>query len=291
MPQLSLLMQAAIDGLSMGAIYAVVAVGLTMVFGVMKIVNFAHGDFLMIGMYVCLLLARNYGVDPYVGIPLSMLVMAGAAVLFYKLLIEPILEDAEHNQIVVTLGASMILQNAALALFSADFQTIPSILGHSRFGVLGLTVRTPVAIGCVVAILACTALYLFLRWTDTGRMVRATADDRQAAALSGVSVKRIYTIAFCIGAGSLGLVAPLVAPFLYAAPQVGNAFTLNSFIIVVLGGLGSFGGALIGGLFIGVIEGVGNILSDGAMPALMTYAAFVTALLLRPQGLFGRASR
>lgn len=286
---LALLPQIVVDGLLLGAVYAVVAVGLTMVFGVMRIINFAHGDFLMLGLYLTYVAALLLGLDPYLSLLLVLPLVTLAAAGTYRLLIKPILGSAEHNQVLVTLGLSLILQNLALVLFSADLHTIPSRLSASKFYLGSVIVRTPAAIACAASILVSIALYLFLRHSDLGRRIRATAEDRDAAALCGVSVDRTYLVAFCIGTGLLGLVAPLLAPFLYVAPTLGVNFTLTAFIIVVLGGIGSFLGALAGGLLIGLVETVGGLVTSGSMPYLLSYAVFVLVLLFRPAGLFGKA--
>lgn len=286
---LSLVPQIVVDGLLLGAVYAIVAVGLTMVFGVMRIINFAHGDFLMVGMYLTYVAALRLGLDPYLSLLLVLPVITLFAAAVYRLLIRPILGTAEHNQVVVTLGLSLILQNIALVMFSADLHTVPSRIAASKFHLGSVIVRTPSAIAAAASIMTCIALYSFLRYTDLGRRIRATAEDRDAASLCGVSVDRTYLIAFCIGTGLLGLVAPLLAPFLYVAPSLGINFTLNAFIVVVLGSIGSFFGALAGGLLIGVVESLGGLVTSGSMPYLLSYAVFVLVLLFRPAGLFGRA--
>lgn len=287
---LALLPQIIVDGVLTGAIYAIVAVGLTMVFGVMRIVNFAHGDFLMVGLYLTYIGAHWLGLDPYVSslfvVPLLTL-LAGTA---FHLLIRPMLGRSEHNQVVVMLGLSLILQNIALVAFSADFRTIPSFLAKSRFHLAGIVVRTPAAIACVASILLCLALYALLQHTDIGRRIRATAEDRDAALLCGVPADRMYLLAFCLGVGSLGLVAPLIAPIYYVAPTVGGSFTLTAFVVVVLGSLGNFLGALVGGLLIGVVEALGGLVTGGSLPLLLTYGVFIFILLFRPKGLFGRVA-
>jgi branched-chain amino acid transport system permease protein len=287
---LALLPQAIVDGVLTGAIYAIVAVGLTMVFGVMRIVNFAHGDFLMVGLYLTYIGAHWLKLDPYVAslfvVPLLTLLAAAT----FRVLIKPMLGRSEHNQVVATLGLSLILQNIALVAFSADFRTIPSFLAKSRFHVDGVIIRTPAAIACIASILLCLALYALLQRTDIGRRIRATAEDRDAALMCGVAADRMYLLAFCLGVGSLGLVAPLIAPIYYVAPSVGTSFTLTAFVVVVLGSLGNFVGALVGGLLIGVVEALGGLFTGGSLPLLVTYGVFILILLFRPTGLFGRAA-
>jgi branched-chain amino acid transport system permease protein len=287
MPPQALLLQVVVDGLLLGAFYAIVAVGLTLVFGVMRIVNFAHGDFVMVGMYLSLLCAHGLGLDPY---PAMLLVLPGVtllAALVYRVLIQPILNDPEHNQVLVTLGLSLILQNVALMVFSADLQHVPSQWSAATFRLGDVIVRTPMAIGFVLSVALCLGLYALLKRTELGWRIRATALDRHAALLCGISVERMYLLAFCLGVGSLGVVAPLLAPLYYVAPTIGVNFTLTAFVVVVLGSMGNFLGALVGGLVIGLVESLGALLTGGSVPYLLTYTAFVLILLVRPTGLFG----
>lgn len=289
MATLSLLPQILVDGLTLGAVYAIVAVGLTLVFGVMRIINFAHGDFLMVAMYASYYAAVVLRLDPYLTLVLTLPLLTVFAALVYRLLFAPILGTAEHNQVLVSIGLSLILQNIALVVFTADVHTTPSAFARSKFYLGDVIVRTPAAVACIVSLVVCLGLYWFLRRTDIGRRIRATAEDRDAAQMCGIAVDRIYLTTFCLGIGSLGLVAPLLAPFYDVSPSIGLGFTLNAFIIVVLGGLGNFIGALVGGLLIGLVEALGGLYTNGSMPFLFTYGIFVVILLFRPTGIMGRA--
>src|SRR5882672_4907951 len=287
MDLLPLLPQALADGLLLGGVYAIVAVGLTMTFGVLRIVNFAHGDFLAVGLYLTYLGATLLGLDPYLSLVLVLPLVTLAAALTYKLLVAPVIRAPEHNQIVVTLGLSLILQNAMLVFFTADLHAIPSVLSGQivRFG--NVFIQAAALIASAVSIALCLGLYWFLRSTELGRLIRASAQDRDAALLSGVNVDRMYLLAFCIGVGSLGLVAPLIAPFNYVSPGVGSNFTLTAFIVVVLGSMGNFAGALIGGFIIGIVEAVGGLMTGGSINFIITYAIFILFLLFKPEGLLG----
>jgi branched-chain amino acid transport system permease protein len=287
MDLLPLLPQALADGILVGGVYAIVAVGLTMTFGVLRIVNFAHGDFLAVGLYLTYLGATLFGLDPYLALVLVLPLVTLAAAFTYKLLIAPVIRAPEHNQIVVTLGLSLILQNAMLALFTADLHAIPSVLSGQivRFG--NVFIQAAALIASAVSIALCLGLYWFLRSTELGRQIRAAAQDRDAALMSGVNVDRMYLLAFCIGVGSLGLVAPLIAPFNYVSPGVGSNFTLTAFIVVVLGSMGNFAGALIGGFIIGIVEAVGGLVTGGSINFIITYAIFILFLLFKPEGLLG----
>ncbi len=287
MDLIPLLPQALADGLLLGAVYAIVAVGLTLTFGVMRIINFAHGDFLALGLYLTFLGAHFMGFDPYLSLLLVLPLVTLAAALTYKWLIAPALSAPEQNQVVVTLGLSLILQNTLVAIFSADVRTIPSIMA-GRFVKFGdVVVQASAVLASVVSVLVCLGLYRFLHATELGRQIRAAAQDRDGARMSGVNVERMYLIAFCIGVGSLGLVAPLIAPFNYVSPEIGPNFTLTAFAVVVLGSIGNFIGALVGGFIIGIVEAVGGLLTGGSINFIITYAIFALFLLFKPEGLLG----
>ena len=287
MPSLSLLSQSIADGLLLGCVYAIVAVGLTLVFGVLRIVNFAHGDFLMVALYISFVLAERLGWDPYVAIPLTLLGGLGAAWVAYRVCLEPLLNTEESRQVVSTLGISLIIQNAILLLFSGDMHSVPSRFGDSMLVVGNLFLRWPVVVAALVSIVLCGCLYWLLHATDVGRQIRASAENRDAAQLCGLRITRLYRIAFCLGVGTLGLVGPLIAPFYVISPTIGGNFTLMSFVVVVLGGIGSFAGALLGGLIIGVVQAVAGLYTEGSMALIFTYLIFVVVLLFRPAGIFG----
>lgn len=271
----------------LGAVYAIVAVGLTLVFGVLRIVNFAHGDFLMIGLYISFVLSERLGWDPYLTIPASLCGVLGMAWIAYRYCLEPLGAAEENRQVVSTLGISLIIQNAILLLFSGDIHSIPSKFGSSMLVVGGVFLRWPVVVAAGASILLCAALYWLLRSTEIGRQIRAAAEDRDAAQLCGLRIDRMYRAAFCMGVGTLGLVAPLIAPFYQISPSIGGSFTLMSFVVVVLGGIGSFVGALVGGLVIGLVQAVAGLYTEGSTPLIFTYLIFVGVLLLRPTGIFG----
>lgn len=280
--------QTIVSGLLLGGIFALVAVGLTLIFGVMKILNFAHGDFLMLGMYFAFFLSVMFGVDPYVSAIFALPVFFGLGWMIQSLLIRPVLKAPESIQILLTVGLSLFLQNLALFLFSPDFQSLRVSYGSNTFAVWGISVSHVRVIACVIAIAACVGLYLFLGRTDIGKALRACAEERLGSMAVGINVDRMYNIAFGLGIACVALAGILMTPFFYIAPQVGLPFTLTAFVVAVLGGLGSLPGALIGGLIIGVIESIGEILLPSpSMKQMATFSVFLLILLLRPQGLFG----
>lgn len=280
--------QTVVSGLLLGGIFALVAVGLTLIFGVMKILNFAHGDFLMLGMYFAFFLSVMFGFDPYLSAILCLPVFFALGWVVQSWLIRPVLAAPESIQILLTVGLSLLLQNVALFLFSPDFQSLRVSYGGNTMTLLGVSISYVRVVACGVAIAASLALYLFLGRTDTGKALRACAEERQGSMAVGINVDRMYNIAFGLGVACVALAGTLMTPFFYIAPQVGLPFTLTAFVVAVLGGLGSLPGALLGGFIIGLIESMGEILMPSpSMKQIATFSVFLLILLLRPQGLFG----
>jgi branched-chain amino acid transport system permease protein len=285
----SALLQVAFDGLLLGAVYAAIGVTLTLIFGVMRIVTFCHGEFLMVALYLTFSSVTWLGLNSYLSILVVLPAMLLFAVVVYYVIIEPVLSRNEHNQIVTTLAFGLVLENLALMIFTADMQTIPSAFAASTFRLGSLIVRTPVAITACVSLTLCIALGWVLHSTKIGRQIRATSQDKDAAALCGVHVDRVYLFAFCVGLGFLAIIAVLLAPTLYVSPLIGLNYTLTAFVIVVLGSLGNFLGAIIGGFIVGMVESVGGLVTSGSMPFALTFGLFTIILLFRPQGMFGTA--
>tara|TARA_R110001592_G_scaffold25555_3_gene96955 strand:- start:19105 stop:19977 length:873 start_codon:yes stop_codon:yes gene_type:complete len=280
--------QAMVSGLLIGGVFALIALGLTLIFGVMKIINFAHGDFLMLGMYFAFFLSVMGGVDPYVSAVLCLPIFFALGWVIQAHLIRPVLSAPENIQILVTLGISLVLQNAALFLFSPDFQSMRVSYGASTFSILGVSVSYVRLLACVVSLSAAVGVFLFLSRTDTGKALRACAEQQTGAMVVGIDVSRMYKIAFGLGTSCVALAGVLMTPFFYISPQVGLPFTLVAFVTVVLGGLGNVQGALIGGLIIGVVESMGEILLPSpSMKQMATFSVFLLILLIRPQGLMG----
>jgi branched-chain amino acid transport system permease protein len=288
---LDLLAQALVTGILIGGVFALLSVGLTLIWGVMRIINFAHGEFLMVGMYIVYFLVAKGGWDPYVTLLISapVLFVVGAGI--FRLTIQPILSDPGMNQIMLTLGLSLILQNLALVLFSADPLIVQTAYSRVTFSLGPAVVRVPQLIAFGGSGLAAVLLYWFLQKTDAGRAIRAASQNREAAVLMGIDVQRTYLLAFGIGSACLGVAASLMVPFYYTSPTVGLWFGLVSFVVVVLGGMGNFMGALVGGLIIGLTEAFGAAILPGSLSRVFTFAIFILALLFRPQGLFGGGRR
>lgn len=284
---LPVIWQALVSGLLLGGVYALIAAALTLTFGVMRLVNVAHGDFLMAGMYLAFFLTQA-GISVYASaiIVVPALFIGGAIV--FRLVIQPVAHESSINQILMTVGLLIALQNGALFLFSSDFRTAdPPGFAEENLSLLGARVSVAHVIAFAGSIATLGAMYWIVRRTDVGRRMRAAAQDPDAARLCGIDVRRMYMIAFALGIAALGMAAPLVLPLLYVSPLVGALFTVRSFVIVALGGLGSFAGALVGGLVIGVTEGLGAVWLPGSMAPVLGLGVFVLVLMLRPGGLFG----
>ncbi len=284
----SIIAASIINGLMTGAIYSLVALGLTLIYGVLHIINFAHGSLLMLCMYGVWFLYAQAGIDPYLALPL---VAAGAFCLGYGLQ-RSVIGKTSHGRdeiiLLVTLGVSIIIENIALFAFTANERVVQ--VPYDIDGIdLGITFLVVPQIAAFVASLAITAaLWLFIARTYTGKAIRAVAKERQGARLVGVNVDHIFAVSFGIGTACLGAAACLLAPTFPISPQIGYIFVLIAFTVVVLGGMGSFVGALIGGFIIGVTESLGGLFFGESLGKLGISLIFILILLFRPTGLFGQ---
>ena len=284
---MSIFIQLLVNGLLLGGAYAIISIGLTLIFGVVRVVNFAHGEFLMVGMYAVWLLAQYAGLHPYASAALvaGLLFVLGACM--QRFIIQPLLSADAHIQIFATVGVSTALLNLSLMVFGADIRKVEAISGTEPLSVGALTFVSGQAITFLVAVVVAAGMHLFLKHTYTGRAFRALAQNRSAASLMGVNVGRTYVLAFGIGAGLVGLAAGLLAVQYPAFPTVGQYFVLTAFVIVVLGGMGSLPGAVIGSIFIGLIDSLAGYYVGPALKEVVYFLVFLTILFLRPTGLFG----
>jgi branched-chain amino acid transport system permease protein len=283
----TILAAATINGLLLGGIYTLVACGLTLIYGVLHIINFAHGSMLMLAMFGVYYLLTKLGVDPY----LSMVVMVPAMYLFgyalYKGVIGRLASGKDENILLITLGLSIFIENIALMFFKGDSRTI-SVSYSDRMIELGPTlVPLPKLISFVAALLICAMLGAFMKYTDTGRAIRAVARERVGARLVGIDVDRIFAISYGIGLATLGAAACLLMPIFYVSPTIGHVFVLVAFTVVVLGGMGSFIGAVVGGLIVGLTESFGGLFLGESLGQIGISLIFILILLFRPSGLFG----
>jgi branched-chain amino acid transport system permease protein len=276
-----------LNGLTTGAVYALVALGLTLIYGVLHIVNFAHGAALMVALYAVYLLKTGLGIDPYLAAPI---VVPGMFALGYALqrgVIGRASHGKDENILLVTLGLSIVLENLALMAFKSDTRTIdtPYTLEVVPIGPAMIALPKLVAFGGALA--ASAVLLWIVSRTDLGRAIRAVAKEKQGAKLMGIDVEHVYAMSYGIGLACLGAAACVLLPAYYVNPQVGGGFVLVAFTIVVLGGMGSFAGALVGGLLIGVVESLGGLFLGESLGQIGIFAIFIAVLLFRPQGLFG----
>ena len=276
-----------INGLLVGGVYTLVAVGLTLIYGVLHIINFAHGSLLMVAMFAVYFLLTKWGVDPYVALPFMTLIMFGVGYVLYRGLIGRFSHGKDENILLITLGLSIVLENAALMFFKGDTRTITVPYSDTMIELGPTLVPLPKLISALVAIALCGVLALLIKKTDLGRAIRAVAKERHGARLVGIDVEKIFAVSFGIGLATLGAAACLLMPMFYVAPTVGNVFVIVAFTIVVLGGMGSFLGALIGGLIIGVTESFGGLFLGEALGQIGISLIFILILLFRPTGLLG----
>jgi branched-chain amino acid transport system permease protein len=279
------LFQAIITGLVMGGIYGLVAAGLTLIYGVMRIVNVAHGEFLMIAMYASFYMHSILGLDPYVSVLITTPFLFLIGSIFYKSLISPVLSAPHINQILLIVGVSIFLQNLALLFFTADFRTI--VLPYSSIKIkLGPgIIDLPQLIALLSSIVVTIILYCLLKWTDWGRWIRAASQDWEAAILTGVNVDTVYLVTFGLGTACVGIAGSLLSGIYYITPTVGFLFLLTAFVVVVLGGMGNFLGALIGGFILALTESVSSLFMPISLTPILKFLIFITLLLFLPQGL------
>lgn len=282
-----ILFPAVLNGITTGAVYALVALGLTLIYGVLHIINFAHGAALMMALYGVYFLKQSFGIDPYLALPAMVAAMFVAGYLLQRGVINRASHGKDENILLVTLGLSIVLENLALLAFKSDTRTIdtPYTLATVAIGPAMIAVTKLVAFGG--ALVASALLLWIVRRTDLGRAIRAVAREKQGARLVGIDVDHVYAMSFGIGLACLGAAACFLLPAYYVNPQVGGGFVLVAFTIVVLGGMGSFAGALVGGLLIGVVESLGGLWFGESLGQIGIFLLFIAVLLFRPQGLFG----
>ena len=276
-----------LNGLTTGAVYALVALGLTLIYGVLHIVNFAHGAALMVALYAVWMLKTHLGIDPYLALPIVVPGMFALGYLLQRVVINRASHGKDENILLVTLGLSIVMENLALMAFKSDTRTIDTPYTLTTVAIGPAMIALPKLIAFAGALVASAVLLWTVRRTDLGRAIRAVAKEKQGAKLMGIDVDHVYAMSFGIGLACLGAAACFLLPAYYVNPQVGGGFVLVAFTIVVLGGMGSFAGALVGGLLIGVVESLGGLFLGESLGQIGIFAIFIAVLLFRPQGLFG----
>jgi branched-chain amino acid transport system permease protein len=267
------------------------AVGLTLIFGVMRVVNFAHGDMMVWGMYLAFVLSRRAGVDPYAGFVVCAAVLFLLGVLVQRGLVDRIIEAPHEMQILLMLGLALVLENTALLAFGPEPARVRSALASATWYLGPLYVDVARLVTFVVAVALTLALYLFLFRTELGRLIRASADNPYGALVIGADVRRIYATAFGIGAACVGAAGALVSPILPFQPSTGLSLSVTSFNIVIIGGMGSLVGAFIGGLLVSVAESLGAVFLKPSLKELFSFSLLIVILLFRPAGLFGKRAQ
>lgn len=286
--EIDALAQLAVSTVLLGGIYALIAVGLTLVFGIMRVVNFAHGEFLMLGMYLAFWAFALWSLDPYVVLFVSIPIFFLVGLASYVLVMKGVITASHNVQIFTTVGLSVALQNAALVAWTGDFRYIRP--WHSsvvlRVGATAFNLSQVVAF--LIAVALTVALFAFMKLTHTGRVMRATAQDREAATLMGIDTDRVYRLTWAIGTAAVGAAGVLVAPLYSVYPTAGLQFVLLAYVVVVLGGLGDMVGALLGSVIVAAVEVVGSYVIGAAWKEVLYFVLFIAVLVFRPAGLFGQ---
>ena len=284
---LSLLPAGIINGLMFGAIYALVALGLTLIYGVLHIINFAHGAMLMLAMYMAYFLFKILNIDPYVAI----LIVTPASFVFgytiYRWGIGKLSGGRDQNILLITLGLSIILENSALVFFTGDQQTISLPYSYEAFDLGFLYLSYPKVISFVASLVICVLLWMLMTLTVLGKAIRAVAKQREGARLVGIDVEHVFAVTFGIGVACLGAAGCMLLPIFYVDPYTGNIFVIVAFTVVVLGGMGSIVGALLGGFIIGITESVGGLILGESLGQIGISLIFILILIFRPTGIFG----
>ena len=277
------------NGVLIGAVYALIGVGLTLVFGVMRTINFAHGDFVVLGMYFAVLLNGLFGWDPYLtlvlAIPLGFIVGA----LMQKLVLTRVIDAKPETMMLATLGISLVIANLLLLTFGGEPKSVNVPYAASTLALGDIRISIVLLLAGLATVAVIASLYLLLNRTEIGRAIKATAENRLGAELVGISTKRMQAIVFGLGMALAVTAGVALIPLLFASPvTTGALFTLKAFVVTVLGGLGNIGAAIIGGLLLGVVEVLGASYLDSAYRDAYGLVAFLVVLLVKPEGLFGK---
>lgn len=281
-------LQACLDGLLIGALYALIGMGLALIFGVMRIVNFAHGAFMMLGMYFTYVLFDKFQINPYYAFFPAGVFLLIVGYVVYKLLIQPIRDRSDFMQILMTTGIALILIDLAQLVFGADYHQANIELVNRSLHAGPFTINSASLLSFAIAAAFIVGLQQFVMRSRTGQAVRAIAQNREVAPLMGINVVRIQGLSFALGLAFAGVAGGLLLPALYLFPSVGEDYTLKAFVIVVLGGMGSIEGAAIGGLVLGVAESLTSTYIGNQWALAIDFVLFLLVLSLKPSGIFGR---
>lgn len=280
-------LQLLISGIMLGGVYALLSIGLTLIMGVVRLVSFCHGDIITLGMYITFVAYTFYQIDPYMSIVIVVPISFIIGYLIFRFVLRPTLGKPHVVQIFATLGVSMIIQNMLLTIMSGNYRTIKTKYDALTAQIGDISVSVPRVIAFAFAMVFALLLFWFINKTVTGKAMRATAQDRIAASLMGISEKRIFTITFAVGSALAGLAGALMMPFFSVYPTFGGELINVGFVAVVLGGMGSLPGALIGGLLLGIIETLSGYFIATSMKQAVYFAVFILILVIKPTGLLG----
>ncbi|GAM07804.1 high-affinity branched-chain amino acid transport system permease protein LivH [Geobacter sp. OR-1] len=294
--QLEVLLQTIISGIFLGGLYALLAIGMTLIMGVMKIINLAHGELMMVGMYIAYALFSYFQVDPYLSVFIAAPVLFGLGVILQKFLINPVMKVESilpENQVILTVGIGMVLANLATIFFASDYRSTPVSYATKAWYLsdfwksspIELSISFPWSVSFLIALLITAILWFFLTKTDLGKSIRATAQDNDAALLMGINVNRMRVITFGLGSSLVGAAGCLFIPIYYLYPDIGGQFTLIAFVITILGGLGSTVGAIVGGLILGIFESLTATYVGMGWAPVGRFIIFIAALIFIPGGI------
>lgn len=302
MPKLEVFLQTLISGLLLGGLYALIGLGMTLIMGVMKIINLAHGELMMVAMYIAYVLFTFFQMDPYLSVLVAAPVLFILGIALQKFLINPVLKtDAiiPENQVILTVGIGMVLANLATIIFTSDYKSIPVDYATKAWYLsdiwkaspIELSLSVPWTVSFLIAIVITVCLWMFLAKTDLGKSIRATAQDNDAALLMGVNVGKMRVITFGLGSALAGAAGCLLIPIYYLYPDLGGQFTLIAFVITILGGLGSTIGAIIGGLILGIFESMTATYAGMGWAPVGRFVIFIAALIFIPGGIVSLLKR
>ena len=280
--------QLIVSTLLLAGIYALIAVGLTLIFGVMRVVNFAYGEFLMLAMYLAFFAFAFLRLDPYLTLVLALPLFLGLGWVSYRIVMRPVIHASDQVQVFTTVGLSIALQNVALVLWTADARFVRTSYYAVTLRIGGAALNLAQIVAFAVAVVFTAALFAFMRWSYTGKVMRATAQDRQASALMGIDTDKIYALTWAVGITCVGAAGVLLSPIYPVYPTAGLQFVLIAFVAVVLGGLGDMAGALIASLIVAAVEVVGSYVLGTAWKEMLYLVLFIGILIVRPAGLFGQ---
>lgn len=275
-------LQAIVNGLMVGGIYALVGLSLTIIFGVMKIINFCQGELLMLGMYVSFVLYNQFGMDPFLAIPLVAIIMFVFGVILQSTLItRSVREDDDSNVLFLTAGLGILFQNVCLMLFKSDYRTAVSAVSQKNVNLGPVTVSLPKLISFFILIMVTILVFLFLHYTTIGKQIRATSQNKTGAQVSGIKTNIVYASTYGLGAAIVGITGACLMSYYYVFPTVGAVYGTRSFIVVTLGGLGNIPGALIGGIVLGLLETLGSVIVGASFKDTVVFGAFILILVFK----------